>query len=253
MKASNCKLFIKAQLATFIALTTFLSQPVRAITFVQDRNSLQSNDEIEWSSLGTVLNPLAPDPSDFLSNSFSAQSSNGLGINVEIPSAGEDMTPPFIFQTNPEVRTTFALGDFILFTGFNPTIPRTGNPNPLTIVFDKNVKAAGTQIAASASANIDYDVFISAFDDQNSLLGTFSLPGITSGALNNSAVFLGVKNDTANIKSLVFWTSSPQRAFGINTVSIATVNEPYSGLSLLIIGGLAVGFKSYKFNKTKQN
>ncbi|NEP87575.1 MAG: hypothetical protein F6K18_12530 [Okeania sp. SIO2C2] len=254
MKPSNGKLVIKAQLATFIALTTFLSEPVSAITFVQDRNSLQSNDEIEWSSLGKVLNPFAPNPSDFLSNSFSAKSSNGLGINVEIPSAGEDITPPFIFQNNPGVQTNFAPGDFILFTGFSPTIIPTGNPNPLTIVFDKNVKAAGTQIAASGSANIDYEVFISAFDDQNSLLGTFSLPVISSGARDNSAVFLGIKNDTANIKSLVFQTSSPQRGFGINTVSIATVNEPYSGLSLLIIGGLGIAFKSYKFfNKTKLN
>lgn len=253
MKPSNCKLFIKAQLAAFIALTTFLSVPVRAITFVQDRNSLQSNDEIEWSSLGKVFDPFAPNPSDFLSNSFSAKSSNGLGINVEIPSAGEDFTQPFIFQTNPEVLTNFAPGDLILFTGSNRTIPNTGNTNPLTIIFEKNVKAAGAQIAASASTNTDYEVFVSAFDDQNNLLGTFSLPGISSGALDNSAVFLGIKNDTANIKSLVFESSSPQRGFGINTVSIATVNEPYSGLSLLIIGGLAVGFKSYKFNKTKLN
>ncbi|OZH53653.1 hypothetical protein AFK68_16200 [Hydrocoleum sp. CS-953] len=244
---------MKAQLATFIALTTFLSQPVHAITFVQDRNALQSNDEIEWSSLGKLFNPLAPNPGDFLSNSFSAQSSNGLGINVEIPSAGEDFTPPFIFQTNPELLTNFAPGDGILFTGFNRTIPNTGNTNPLTIVFEKNVKAAGTQIAASASTNIDYEVFVSAFDDQNSLLGTFSLPGISSGALDNSAVFLGVKTDTANIKSLVFQTSSPERGFGINTVYITSVNEPYSGLSLLIIGGLAVVFKGYKFNKTKLN
>lgn len=82
------KLVIKAQLATFIALTTFLSLPVRAVTVVQDRNSLQSNDHIEWSSLGKLLNPFAPNPSDFLPYSFSATSSNGLGVNVNIPSAG---------------------------------------------------------------------------------------------------------------------------------------------------------------------
>lgn len=251
LKASTSKLVIKAQLTAFIALTTFLSLPVRAITLVQDKDSLSSNDQIEWSSLGKVLNPFAPNPGDFLSESFSATSSNDLGINVNIPSAGGDITPPFIFQNNAPVQTNFAPGDFLLFTGFSPTIIPTGNPNPLTIVFDENVKAAGTQIAASGSENIDYEVFISAFDDASNNLGTFSLPGISSGARDNSAVFLGVESDTANIKSLVFRTSSPQRGFGINTVSIKTVNEPYSGLGLLILGGLGLGFKSYKFNKRK--
>lgn len=246
LRASTSKLVIKAQLATFIALTTFLSLPVRAITLVQDRNSLRSNDQIEWSNLGKVLNPFAPNPGDFLPYSFSATSSNGLGVNVNISSAGGNITPPFVFQNNPPVQTNFAPGDFLLFTGFSPTVIPTGNPNPLTIVFDKNVKAVGTQIAASGSENINYQVFVSAFDDANNLLGTFSAPGISSGARDNSAVFLGVISDTANIKSLVFRTSSPQRGFGINTVSIATVNEPSTGLGLLILAALGLGFKGYK-------
>ena len=72
------------------------------------------------------------------------------------------------------------------------------------------------------------------------------MPGVSSGARDNSAVFLGVQSDTANIKSLVFKTSSPERGLGINTVNITTVNEPNSGSSLLIIGGLALAFKGYK-------
>ena len=223
-KAFKSKLITIAPLATLITLTTFVTLPVRALTLVQERTSLQSNDRISWSSLGKVLNPLAPNTEGFLTNSFSAQSSNGLGTTVEIPNAGGDITPPFIFQNNPEVQTNFAPGDFILFTGFSPTIIPTGNPNRLTIVFERGVRAAGTQIAASGSENIDYEVFISAFDDANNNLGTFSSPGISSGARDDSAVFLGVQSNTANIKRLVFWTSSPERGFGINTVSITTVD-----------------------------
>ncbi|MGM3307448.1 hypothetical protein ACSQ6I_16005 [Anabaena sp. WFMT] len=251
LRASSSKLVSTVKLAAFITLATLFSSPVRAITLVQDRNALQSNDQIEWSSLGKVLNPFAPNPSDFLPYSFSGQSSHGLGISVNIPSAGGDITPPFIFQNNPPIQTNFAPGDFLLFTGFSPTVVPTGNPNPLTIFFDKNVKAAGTQIAASGSENIDYEVFISAFDDGNNLLGTFSIPGISSGTRDNSAVFLGVTSDTANIKSLVFNTSSPQRGFGINRVSITTVNEPYTGFSLLIFGALGLCLKGYKFDQRK--
>ncbi|MDJ0689661.1 MAG: hypothetical protein QNJ41_14245 [Xenococcaceae cyanobacterium MO_188.B32] len=98
LKAFTSKLITTAQLAAFITLTTFVTLPVRALTLVQERNSLQSNAQISWSSLGKVLNPFAPNTEDFLTNSFSAQSSNGLGLTVEIPNAGGDITPPFIFQ-----------------------------------------------------------------------------------------------------------------------------------------------------------
>ena len=234
-----------------IASIPVLTQPVWASTLslVQDRDLLQSNDQIEWLSLGKVLNPFDPNPDDFLPNSFSISSANGLGVNVEIPpiGGGGDITPPFVFQNTTDTSTNFALNDYLLFTGFSPTVVPTGNPNPLTLVFDESVQAAGTQIAASGSEFIDYEVFISAFDDANDLLSTFSLPGISSGARDDSAVFLGVRSDTANIKRLVLSTSSPQRGFGINTVSIATqVPEPSTILgfsTFLVLGVISKGNK----------
>lgn len=85
-----------------IASMPVLTQPVWASTLslVQDRDLLQSNDQIEWLSLGKVLNPFAPNPDDFLPHSFSLSSSNGLGVNVEIPSVGGggDITPPLCFS-----------------------------------------------------------------------------------------------------------------------------------------------------------
>jgi hypothetical protein len=249
LRASSRKSVLNSQLAVFATLTTFfLSSPANAITFVRDRNLLPSNDQIEWSNLGKILNPFAPNPNDFLSNSFSGESSNGLSFSVNIPPTEGDITLPFVFQNNPPAQTNFVPGEYLLFTGFSPTVIPTGNSNPLTIVFDRNVKAAGAQIAASGSENINYEVSISAFDDRNNLLGTFSRQGVSSGARDNSAVFLGVKSDTAKIKKLVFQTTSLERGFGIDRVSIATVNEPNAGLMVLIFGTLFLSFKSYKFN-----
>lgn len=240
---------LNISLVAFTTLTTLLfSSPANAITFVKERNLLPSNDQIEWSSLGKILNPFAPNPNDFLSNSFSGKSSNGLKFSVNIPPTEGDITRPFIFQNNPPAQTNFAPDEYLLFTGFSPTVIPTGNSNPLTIVFDRNVKAAGAQIAASGSENINYEVSISAFDDRNNLLETFSRQGVSSGARDDSAVFLGVKSDTAKIKKLVFQTTSPKRGFGIDRVSIATVNEPNASLILLIFGALVLSFKSYKFN-----
>ncbi|MCA1992497.1 MAG: hypothetical protein LDL41_10750 [Coleofasciculus sp. S288] len=66
------------------ALTTLLatlSSPVQAVTLVTERSALGGNDQIDWSSLGRVFNPFAPDPSAYLANSFFAETEGNLGLN----------------------------------------------------------------------------------------------------------------------------------------------------------------------------
>lgn len=228
------------------AISTFLvtlSSPAFGVSLVTSRSDLGSNDLLDWSSLGTVAAP----PVDFtevLPSSFSAPSSQGLGVNVAFPTPETDITQPFVFQTQSSgLETAFADGDFILFSGFNPEFfPAPGNPGPLTITFDEPVFGAGTQIAVAQIPN--FIASISAFDGEGSLLGNFDLPGTSSLDLDNSAVFLGVSSDTANIKQLVFNTSIANGAFGINTLSIVAVDVPEPGsiltLSLLGLGLLGV-------------
>ncbi|MGB3513051.1 MAG: hypothetical protein WBA93_28330 [Microcoleaceae cyanobacterium] len=224
--------------------------PVKAITFVTDRTALGENDQLNWSSLGKVFNPFAPDPSAFLPNIFSTKSTGGLGINIEIPRpSSPEITPPFVFQTSfPPfgIPTNFADGDFILFTGFNPTtFPAVGNEGPITINFETPVKAAGTQIAVDDTS--EFEAFISAFDNKNNLLGSFSINGTSSLALDNSAVFLGVNSDIPEISKLVFGSSIRERALGINHLSISTtpVSEPGNLVALVILGlgGLLISNK----------
>ncbi|GGA22745.1 hypothetical protein CYANOKiyG1_37930 [Okeania sp. KiyG1] len=211
---------------------------------------LEENDQLNWSSLGQIFNPFSPeDPNAFLPNKFSAISTGGTGINVEIPFPSSlQITPPFVFQTSfPPfgIPTNFADGDFILFTGFNPTtFPAVGNAGPITINFDTPVKGAGTQIAVDDT--FEFEAFISAFDKENNLLGTFSANGTSSLALDNSAVFLGVKSDIPEISKLVFSSSVPERALGINNLSISavTVDEPSTIMAIGILGfGLFLGKK----------
>lgn len=225
---------------TGIALTAFLAillpSPVKALTLSVQRATLGGNDQIDWSSLGPAT------PFNFLSNSFLATSQRGLKVNVEIPPASTPgITPPLVFQTStpPGIPTNFATGDFVLFTGFNPaSFPAIGNPGPLTITFEQPVLGAGTQIAIDDT--LGFTAFISAYDNTNTLLGNFQADGTSSLAVDNSALFLGVKSDTPNISKLVFSTSVNNRAIGINTLSISTVPEPTSVLSLLVLGSLGV-------------
>lgn len=225
-------------------LTALLAAPlsVQAATLINSRATLGGNDQIDWSSLGPV------EPFNFLPNSFSATSEGGLGLNVEIPPvSASGFTPPFVFQTAPPpggIPTNFANGDFVLFTGLKAgTFPAVGNPGPLTITFDKPVFGAGAQITVDDTSK--FTAFISAFDNTNKLLGNFQATGTSSVALDNSALFLGIRSDTPDISKLVFSTSIANRAVGINTLSIKAVPEPGSTLSLLALGVLGVGLRLF--------
>jgi hypothetical protein len=212
-------------------LLILLAPPVEAVnlTFVSDR--------VDWSILG----PIRP-PFKVLPNSFSVTSQQGIGINVNIPPATTPgVTPPLLFQTlpSPGIPTNLASGDFILFTGLRSgPPPALGNPGPLTITFDRPVVAAGTQIAVDDT--FLFTASISAFNGNNNLLGSFSTPGTSSLALDNSAQFLGVSSDTANISRLVYSSSEGSRALGINSLSIAEAVPEPSNIAALAVAGLGL-------------
>lgn len=222
------------------ALTAFLvTLPlnVQAFSLVTDRADLGANDQIDWSSLGFTP------PLKVLPYSFSAASAAGLGLQVQIPPTAPPITPPLAFPTAPPplgIPTNFASGDFLLFTGLTPGVfPSPGNPGPLTILFNQPVAGAGAQIAVDDTTL--FTAFISAYDSANTLLGTFSAPGTSSLALDNSAIFLGVSSDTANISKIVYSTSIPDRGLAINTLSInssnnAAVPEPSTILAIGLAG-----------------
>ena len=132
----------------------------------------------------------------------------------------------------------------MLLTGLKPgPPPAIGNPGPLTINFDRPVAAAGAQIAVDDVST--FNAFLSAFDRNNNLLGSFSIGGTSSLALDNSAQFLGISSDTANISRLVYSSSESNRAFGINALSISQpVPEP-----LTIFGTIIGGAAAWKMKK----
>ncbi|WP_392532935.1 hypothetical protein [Nostoc sp. C117] len=224
-------------LPAITALITVISLPVRAATFlVTDRNAFGGNDEVDWSSLGPT--------STFLPNSFSATSQSGLGLDVNIaPSNNPLISKPFVFQTSPPpgIRTNFANGDYVLFGGIdvrafgpNAPFPIDGNGGPLAINFDRPVFGAGTQI--TVDDRFTFNAFVSAYDSLNNLLGTFSAQGTSSLLLDNSALFLGVRSDEANISRLVFSSSFPEQGLAINKVSILAVPEPSYSFAILVFG-----------------
>lgn len=199
---------------------------ISEIALVTDSTTLGGNDKVDWSVLGPLETPIGPGAlTNILPNNFSIASENGLGLNVDIPpTTTPGITPPLVFQTLPDgIETNFANEDFVLFTGLLPgPPPALGNPGPLTVSFDRPVFGAGTQIAVDDIP--EFTAFVSAFDNNDALIANFSLPGSSSLALDNSAIFLGVKSEIPNISKLVFSSSETESAIGINDLSILSVN-----------------------------
>jgi hypothetical protein len=216
--------YFSATVTTTVLLTT-MQLPVPAITFINQRASLGSNDRIDWSSLGAV------NPFHRLPNSFSGKSAAGRQFSVTVPSFFGN-PQPLVFQTSPApgIETNFARNDYILFTGFtNVEFPEATNTSLLSIHFDKPVQAAGTQLALAYQSK-PYQALISAFDSDDNLLVTFSTEASSSQALDNSAAFLGITSDSPNISRLVLRTDEANSPFGINEVSFVAVPESSFGV-----------------------
>ena len=220
-----------------VSLSLSLISPSFAVSLVTNRADLKGNDSIDWSSLGKVLNPFNPNFADFLGFSFSGTSAGGLGLDVDINPINPPITPPFVFKTAPipqGIPTNFANGDFLLFTGlqFGP-FPAPGNPGPISISFAQPVRAAGAQIAVDDEPN--FVGTIKAFDINDNLLDSFNVNGTSSTALDNSAIFLGVKSALAEISRIEFSSNFNNRAIGINTLSIDNPAIPEPSLTMAIL------------------
>jgi hypothetical protein len=223
-----------------------------AIVAVTSRAGLGANDLLAWNAMGIVQTPMAPDPGKFLSNSFTAYSAAGLGVDVSIPATAiADVSAPLVFQTGiPQtgrIPTNFAADDYILFTGnilSSQTPPTPGNSGTLSLHFDKPVYGAGAQIAVD-DLTTAYTVAIDIYGMTSQLLGTFTASASSLGFLNNTATFLGVRSDTRNIGRIDYryeYSALPDQGFGINQLSLA-VPEPDGifgfGLAVLIARRLA--------------
>ena len=244
---------LKNTLISALAFLGTFCTSADALTLVASRTDLNANDLLNWSSLGTILDLSDIRPGDFLPNTFSATSDGGIGIDIGLPLASSPIvTPPFVFETSSTAPTNFAAGDYVLAGGFSPggdfQNPALGNGGPISLSFSRPILGAGTQLAVDDT--FTYDLFVTAFDLNDNLLGTFSVGGTSSTALDNSAAFLGVISDTPNIARLVFRSSEPNRAIALNNLSLLSsvpVPEPSAQGMILILGiGGATVFLSKK-------
>ena len=96
---------------------------------------------------------------------------------------------------------------------------------------------------------------INAYDSLDVLIATFTTPGVSSPAGDNSAILLGVLDTSPSIARMEFVAfpsfDLPEALnnFGINQLDVATVPEP-SALLLLGLGLGAFGMRMRRRSRT---
>lgn len=205
-----------ALIASLLALS--LVPAHAAPQLVTSRPALGGTDFLDWGTVGA-------DGVD-LGSSFHTTSHGGVGIDVS------DNHSFILFEQGNGFGGNFAPGDQVL------TNEHSG---PDTISFNTSVSAVGFQIQDVFGGN--FTATLSAYDSSNNLLGSFNENGLsTIGAGDNSAIFLGVKDSSADIAKIVF--NTPSGWFGINRMDLTPgppVPETSSILglgSMVCLGGL---------------
>lgn len=199
-----------------------------AISAVGTRPGLAPNDSIDWVQLGPAFTPVP--------NGSTALSLGGITATLTGPADPMERRD----QSFGGWAGNFAPGDALLWTN--------DADGPLTIEFDVPVFGAGAQIQRDAYG--DFQALIEAYDGGGGLLGSFLALGTSNGDGDNSAIFLGVLSDVANIKKIVYDVDGGTQDFAINLLSLKTeggvppqphpsIPEPGT-LSLLSLGVVSV-------------
>ena len=211
--------------AVVAALST--ANASQALSLVTNRSDLGANDALDWSVLGSALSPV--------SSPFTISSSGGLTATGSIPSGSFERRDQGNNISNPGGwGGNFAPGDALLWT--------RNNPGPLQLNFSQTVRGIGAQIQQDAFG--PFTAVIEAFNSGGTSLGSFTLPGSSTQTSNNSAIFIGVLSDNADIAKLLLNVQDGKNLsqdFAINQVSLNTIGGTAIPTPALLPGLVGLG------------
>jgi hypothetical protein len=210
-------------LSTICAGLLLLPSANASIISVSNPGALGANDTINWSDLGPSFTTVA--------NPTNGTTTGSLGYTVS--QAGNDNFERR--DQNNGWAGNFAHGAPVLWTH--------GPSGPITIAFAGDVFGAGAKIQADFFGA--FVARIQAFDSGLNLLGQGTFDGNSTFDGDDSAIFIGLLSNTANIRSIVFSldsasTSPEDFAIGNVGVNTAGVVVPEPGTGTLVSGVLAV-------------
>lgn len=190
---------------------------------IATRAALGGDDSYDWAQLG-VSGDTVSDGSAILSN-------NGLSAAVSQENGAlERRDQPGGWSGN------FANGDALIWTqnavGF------------LQIEFLNPVFGVGAQILRDTYG--DFSATIEVFNSLNMSIGTFDMAGMSNTNADNSAIFIGMLDNSASISKVHFTVDQGLEDFAINQLDIVTgpsrVPDASSTLALfgLSMAGIAI-------------
>lgn len=186
---------------------------------VPTRSALAGTDFIDWGPLGPAFTTL--------SAPLTAVSSDGIVATVSQPG---NLAFERRDQTTGGWAGNFGVGDRLLW---NRNLSGT-----ISITFAVPVSGAGAQIQSDRLA--PFTVRLTAFDPSGAALASFSRTGDSNTLRDDSAIFLGVSNDVANIGRIAYGV---ERGLALNqldlTTSPAPTPTPEPGTLLLLATALA--------------
>jgi len=197
----------------------FAASSFASVVSVTNPGNLNANDSVDWSQLGGDLTTVS---SPFAANSL-------LGNLVAVINGNNDF---YVIQQGNSWNGNFNPGDTVLHN------QATG---AVEIDFLIPIMAVGARFQP-IDLGVGYSIFITAFNASNTNLGTVTTTGLSTGAADGSAAFLGVMSSTADIASIVVnvQVDGADNAFALGSLSIAEAptGVPEPSTMFLAVGGM---------------
>jgi hypothetical protein len=199
-------------------------EQARGAIFVSTRVALGESDYIDWGTLGadftSVANPVTVTSHTSNSTLITKTTAGTMQMRTQGTALGKWVGD-------------FAAGDRVLYT--------LGTAGPLTLQFSALVGGVGLQIQAATDDGNTFTGTITAYDSVGTVLFTHAVNQVSTSNQDNTALFLGVRSDSVNIKKVTVAVSEPNdiNDFAVNRVSLTNlVPEPASLALLAGAGGL---------------
>ena len=167
-------------------------------SLVTSRAALAGTDSVDWGTLGRT--------GTIVANPFTILSTAGRSISVSKAVAGTFNVQEQCPAPDCSWSGNFSPGDWLLDTANI----RGSKSNPITLNFGTTaVAAGGAQIAAAYFGA--FTAKVEAFDANGQSLATFTEAGTSTGAADNSAIFIGISSSSPNISQIALSLTSAQK------------------------------------------